>query len=104
MSGASHVCMCRCLDVCYAWMDAWMDGWMCVCVCVLTCSLCLLPSNRALDLARDHFHPTFTLVLSADEKVMNPADMRSFLEEHEWSEGTQHDAYPVSAWMIERSA
>jgi hypothetical protein len=52
--------------------------------------------NRALDLAKEHYNPVFTLMLSADEHVLNPVDMRKFLLEFQFSSGPQHGAYPVS--------
>ena len=51
--------------------------------------------NRVLVLAKETFNPVFTLMLSADEQVLNAGDLRSFLEAVRYARGTQHGAYPV---------
>jgi glycosyltransferase involved in cell wall biosynthesis len=51
--------------------------------------------NRILILAKEKVNPIFTLMLSADEEVRNPAEVRTFLEQCRYARGTQHGAYPV---------
>ena len=52
--------------------------------------------NRVLDVANTStLRPVFTLVLSADERVINPKDLRSFLEDVRFAYGESHGAYPV---------
>lgn len=51
--------------------------------------------NRILILAKENANPIFTLMLSADEEMLNPEVMRSHLEEMRYARGSQHGAYPV---------
>ena len=51
--------------------------------------------NRILELSRESEECVFTLMLSADERVRNPAEMRSFLEDMRFARGRPHNAYPV---------
>jgi glycosyltransferase involved in cell wall biosynthesis len=51
--------------------------------------------NRILVLAKEHGNPIFTLMLSADEELMNPQEFRSFLQDMRYARGPMHGAYPV---------
>lgn len=51
--------------------------------------------NRILVLAKEKVNPIFTLMLSADEELLNPSDLRAFLQACRYARGTQHGAYPV---------
>lgn len=54
--------------------------------------------NRILELAflsTNPPAPVFVLMLSADETVHNAAALRAFCEQHRYSDGPQHEAYPV---------
>eukprot|EP00455_Lapot_gusevi_P046749 TRINITY_DN6200_c0_g1_i3.p1 TRINITY_DN6200_c0_g1~~TRINITY_DN6200_c0_g1_i3.p1 ORF type:complete len:632 (-),score=89.95 TRINITY_DN6200_c0_g1_i3:145-1827(-) len=54
--------------------------------------------NRVLNIANEtnpNDRPIFTLMLSADETLMNPAHMRTFLQDMRYAYGPQHGAYPV---------
>ena len=52
--------------------------------------------NRALDIAQQAKNPpVFSLMLSADETVHNPAALRAFCEQHRNAEGAMHEAYPI---------
>jgi glycosyltransferase involved in cell wall biosynthesis len=51
--------------------------------------------NRVLTLAKEQVNPIFTLMLSADEKMLNANDTRAFLEDMRFANGTMHGAYPV---------
>lgn len=51
--------------------------------------------NRVLELAKIHYNPVFTLMLSADETVINPKDLLTFLTDFRYAYGKQHNAYPV---------
>jgi hypothetical protein len=52
--------------------------------------------NRIMDIANNSTpRPVFTLMLSADESMLNAGDLRQFLKHQMYSFGNAHGAYPV---------
>lgn len=51
--------------------------------------------NRILVLAKENVNPIFTLMLSADERLDNPTDLRNHVKRMQYAFGTHHGAYPV---------
>ena len=54
--------------------------------------------NRILIIAKEkgERRPVFTLMLSADERVLNPVELREFVEEMRTAVGPMHGAYPLT--------